>query len=181
VPYLRADAARVESWRARLAEHGSALKVGLCWAGRPTHGNDWRRSMPWTRLAPLAVARDAVFFSIQTGDRAGDAGSAPEGMRLVRCGAELKDFADTAALLSELDLLISVDSAPVHLAGALGRPVWTLLPFQPDWRWRLDETVSRWYPTMRLFRQQKSGDWDEVIGRVAEALAGFRHRESGSA
>ena len=174
VPYLRVDPARLESWEARLSEYGSALKVGLCWAGRPTHGNDWRRSIPWERLAPLAGARDVVFFSIQTGDRSDDAGSALDGMRLVRCEGELKDFADTAALLSELDLLISVDSAPVHLAGALGRPVWTLLPFQPDWRWRLDETISRWYPTMRLFRQQRSGDWEEVIARVAADLAAFR-------
>lgn len=174
VPYLRVDPARLESWEARLSEYGSALKVGLCWAGRPTHGNDWRRSIPWERLAPLAGARDVVFFSIQTGDRSDDAGSALDGMRLVRCEGELKDFADTAALLSELDLLISVDSAPVHLAGALGRPVWTLLPFQPDWRWRLDETISRWYPTMRLFRQQRSGDWEAVIARVAADLARLR-------
>jgi tetratricopeptide (TPR) repeat protein len=173
VPYLRVDPSRLESWQARLSQYGGALRVGLYWAGRPTHGNDWRRSIPWERLAPLAGVRDVVFFSIQTGDRSGDAGSVPDGMRLVRCGGELKDFADTAALLAGLDLLISVDSAPVHLAGALGRPVWTLLPFQPDWRWRLDETVSRWYPTMRLFRQQNSGDWDEVIARVAAELARF--------
>jgi tetratricopeptide (TPR) repeat protein len=173
VPYLGAEPARTQSWQGRLAEHGNALKVGLCWAGRPTHGNNWRRSIPWTRLAPLAGVRDVVFFSIQTGERSADAAEPLDGIRLVRCGDELRDFADTAALLASLDLLISVDSAPVHLAGALGRPVWTLLPYQPDWRWRLDEEVSRWYPTMRLFRQQKSGDWDEVIGRVAEALARF--------
>jgi tetratricopeptide (TPR) repeat protein len=174
VPYLSVDPARAESWRARLAEFDGTLKVGLCWAGRPTHGNDWRRSIPWPLLAPLAGVRDTVFFGIQTGERSGDAESAPDGMRLVRCGGELKDFSDTAALLSRLDLLISVDSAPVHLAGALGRPVWTLLPFQPDWRWRLDETTPRWYPTMRLYRQQRSGDWNEVIGRVAADLARFR-------
>jgi len=174
VPYLKVDPARAETWQARVSEGGSALKVGLCWAGRPTHGNDWRRSIPWAQLAPLSRVPGVVFFSIQTGERAADAESDPDGMRLVRCGNELHDFAETAALLSRLDLLISVDSAPVHLAGALGRPVWTLLPFQPDWRWRLDETVSRWYPTMRLFRQQVNGDWGEVIGRVAAALASFR-------
>jgi tetratricopeptide (TPR) repeat protein len=178
MPYLRVDPARAQAWRARLSEYGNALKVGLCWAGRPTHANDWRRSIPWARLAPLGRARDALFFSVQTGDRAGDAGSALDGMRLVRYGGDLTDFADTAALLSNLDLLISVDSAPAHLAGALARPVWTLLPFQPDWRWRLDENISRWYPTMRLFRQQRSGDWDEVIGRVAEALARFQKSET---
>jgi hypothetical protein len=179
VPYLKVDAARMEAWRSRTSVAGSALKVGLCWAGRPTHGNDWRRSLPWARLSPLARVPNVVFFSMQTGDRAGEAGNPPDGMQLVRCGSELNDFSDTAALLANLDLLISVDSAPVHLAGALNRPVWTLVPFQPDWRWRLDESVSRWYPTMRLFRQRTSGDWDEMIARVAEALSRFQKQETG--
>ena len=179
VPYLRVDPARAQAWHTKLSQFGSALKVGLCWAGRPTHGNDWRRSIPWPQLAPLARVPNVVFFSIQTGDRASDAETALDGMRLVRCGDELRDFSDTAALLSHLDLLVSVDSAPVHLAGALARPVWTLLPFQPDWRWRLNETVSRWYPTMRLFRQQRSGNWEELVGRVAEALASFQRLETG--
>jgi hypothetical protein len=169
----------MEAWRSRTSVAGSALKVGLCWAGRPTHGNDWRRSLPWARLSPLARVPNVVFFSMQTGDRAGEAGNPPDGMQLVRCGSELNDFSDTAALLANLDLLISVDSAPVHLAGALNRPVWTLVPFQPDWRWRLDESVSRWYPTMRLFRQRTSGDWDEMIARVAEALSRFQKQETG--
>jgi tetratricopeptide (TPR) repeat protein len=173
VPYFRVDRAQAQAWRGRLSSYEGALKVGLCWAGRPTHGNDWRRSMPFKQLAALAGIPNVAFIGLQTGERAADAGEAPHGMRFMQCGGELRDFSDTAALLSELDLLISVDSAPVHLAGALARPVWTLLPFQPDWRWRLDEDVSRWYPTMRLIRQRSPGDWDDVIVRIAGMLARF--------
>ncbi|MCC7483830.1 MAG: tetratricopeptide repeat protein [Burkholderiales bacterium] len=172
VPYLHAEPARVAAWRDELGRHAGGPRIGLCWAGRSTHGNDWRRSIRFESLAPLAAARrDAVFVTLQTGERARDAGSPPDGMRVVACGGELRDFADTAALVANLDLLISVDSAPAHLAGALGRAVWTLLPCQPDWRWRLDDAVSRWYPTMRLYRQEHSGDWAGVIRRVAENLA----------
>jgi hypothetical protein len=170
VPYLRTDPARAQAWRERLSPYPGALKVGLVWAGRPTHGNDWRRSIPVACLAPLAGVPGAVFVTLQTGERANDAGTLPAGMAVIACGDELKDFADTAALLGELDLLISADTAPAHLAGALARPVWNLLPFQPDWRWRLDTDVSRWYPTMRLFRQQHAGDWDGVVERVAAEL-----------
>jgi len=173
VPYLRVDAQRAAAWDTRLARGHVRLNVGLCWAGRTTHGNDWRRSIPVGLLSPLAAVRDVNFVSVQTGERAGDCAHLPEGLRVEPCGGELRDFADTAALLSRLDLLISIDSSPAHLAGALGRPVWTLLPFQPDWRWRLDDEVSRWYPTMRLYRQRRAGDWEEPIARVAAALAGF--------
>ncbi|HTV47862.1 MAG TPA: glycosyltransferase family 9 protein, partial [Phycisphaerae bacterium] len=95
----------------------------------------------------------------------------PAGMELIDWTAELKDFADTAALIANLDLVITIDTAAVHLAGALGKPVWTLLPFIPDWRWMLEREDSPWYPTMRLFRQSIRGDWDGVIKRVAEALS----------
>jgi tetratricopeptide (TPR) repeat protein len=171
VPYLRADPQRVQAWRERLAARSGVLKVGIVWAGRPTHGNDWRRSIALKRFAPLAGVAGVAFYALQTGDRAADAHDAPAGLELIPLGQELKDFADTAALLAGLDLLISADTATAHLAGALARPVWTLLPFQSDWRWRLDTDLSRWYPTMRLFRQQRPGDWDEVLGRAAQALA----------
>ena len=173
VPYLRADAQRARVWYERLAQSGARLKVGLCWAGRPTHGNDWRRSIPLGLCAPLSTVRDIEFVSLQTGERGRGLAELPEGLQLAPWGAELRDFADTAALLSQLDLLVSIDSSPAHLAGALGRPVWTLLPFQPDWRWRLDDERSRWYPTMRLFRQRRPGDWQEVMERVAAALESF--------
>jgi tetratricopeptide (TPR) repeat protein len=173
VPYLGTDADKLARWRERFAAVGSPCKVGLVWAGRPTHGNDWRRSIALDALAPLAEVEGVTFVSLQKGQRSADAAQAPASMDLLRVGDELADFGDTAAVLSAVDLLISVDSSPVHLAGALGRPVWTLLPFQPDWRWRLDEEVSRWYPTMRLFRQQRRGEWGDVVGRVADALRGF--------
>lgn len=175
VPYLRPDPERARVWRERLSPHAGALRVGVGWAGRPTHSNDWRRSVPFDKLGALAAVPGAVFVSLQTGEHARDPAEVG-GLPVIECGAELRDFADTAALLSELDLLISADTAPAHVAGALGRPVWTLLPFQPDWRWRLDAETSRWYPTMRLFRQRRPGDWDEVIARVAEALAALRQK-----
>jgi len=169
-PYLTGDPRRVAQWRTRLAGYGAGPKIGLVWAGRATHGNDWRRSIPLSRLAPLAVVPDAVFVSLQLGERGREAQGGVAEMRFIDAAPDLQDFADTAALLAALDLLISVDSAPAHLAGALGRPVWTLLPYMPDWRWRGDDEVSRWYPSMRLFRQQRAGDWEEVLQRVAGAL-----------
>lgn len=172
-PYLRANEKRVAHWRARLTGLDAKLKVGLVWAGRAAHGNDWRRSIALQRLEPLGKVADTVFVGLQTGERAHEIDAIAWPAQVLSLGAELQDFADTAALLSALDLLISVDSAPVHVAGALGRPVWTLLPFMPDWRWRGDTEVSRWYPSMRLFKQSRPGDWDEVIERVAAALLTF--------
>jgi hypothetical protein len=169
IPYLSADPARVEHWRQRVAPHAGP-RVALCWAGRPTHVNDAARSMSLAALAPLA-ALDVTFWSLQKGDKAVQAHEPPPGMHLVPMGEEIRDFEDTAALLTLADLLISVDSSPVHLAGALGRPVWVMLSFVHDWRWLLDRTDSPWYPTVRLFRQHSPRDWSGVMASIAAELA----------
>jgi Flp pilus assembly protein TadD len=171
VPYLQADAEGVERWRRELAADGGRFRVGLAWAGRPTHRNDRNRSLSLSTLAPLAQARGMTFYSLQKGEAGKQAANPPAGLELVDWTAELNDFADTAALIANLDLVISVDTAVVHLAGAMAKPAWTLLPFVPDWRWLLEREDSPWYPTMRLFRQPSRGDWGSVIARVAEALA----------
>jgi tetratricopeptide (TPR) repeat protein len=171
VPYLQADAEETRKWQHRLADDSPIVKVGLAWAGNPDHKNDRNRSMKLARLAPLGQAPGVRFFSLQKGATAAQAKTPPPGMDLVDWTEELKDFADTAALIANLDLVIAVDTAVVHLAGAMGKPVWTLLPFVPDWRWLLEREDSPWYPTMRLFRQNSWGDWDSVITRVADALS----------
>ena len=168
IPYLTADAQRVEHWRARLEDLPRPW-VALCWAGRPTHFNDRARSMSLVDLAPLALP-GVTFLSLQKGPKAQEATEPPGGLRLVALGDELQDFEDTAAVLMLADLLISVDSSPVHLAGALGRPVWMMLPFVPDWRWLLGRSDSPWYPTLRIFRQPAVGDWSSVTRAVAQEL-----------
>ena len=171
VPYLHADAEDARRWQHRLAGYSSIVRVGLAWAGNPTHKNDRNRSIKLARLAPLGQLPGVSFISLQKGDAAAEAKTPPPGMELIDWTEELKDFADTAALIANLDLVIAVDTAVVHLAGAMGKPVWTLLPFVADWRWLLDRQDSPWYPSMRLFRQPSIGDWDGVITRVAEALS----------
>ena len=173
VPYLRADPDLVEAWRARLAADGgpsTMLRVGLAWAGRSTYKADRDRSVSLSALAPLAEVKGVRFHSLQKGEPARQARTPPPGMNLVDLTDELKDFADTAALIANLDLVVSVDTAVVHLAGAMARPVWTLIPSVPDWRWLLDREDSPWYPTMRLFRQTARGDWGGVVNRVAHEL-----------
>jgi len=170
VAYLHADAEDARSWQNRLASDSPLMKVGLAWAGSPAHRNDCNRSMRLAKLAPLGQLPGARLFSLQKGKEAAEAKTLPPGMELVDWTQELKDFADTAALVANLDLVIAVDTAVVHLAGAMGKPVWTLLPFVPDWRWLLEREDSPWYPTMRLFRQNSWGDWNSVIKRVTEAL-----------
>jgi tetratricopeptide (TPR) repeat protein len=172
VPYVAADATRLAHWRHALADDAN-LKVGLVWAGPPIQLNDRARSMSLQMLAPLTAVEGVTFYSLQKGAPASQASSPPAGMRIVSLGDQLKDFADTAALLDVLDLLISVDTSVVHVAGALARPVWTLVAAGPDWRWMLDRDDSPWYPTMRLFRQAESGQWPPVIDRVASALREF--------
>jgi len=187
VPYLYADAAEAAIWRERLSglgtfiyRSGPDLKVGLVWAGNPAHKNDRNRSLKPANLAPLAEVPGVQFLSLQKGDTAAETETPPLGMKLVDVAEELKDFADTAALLANLDLVIAVDTAVVHLAGAMGKPVWTLLPFAPDWRWLLDRPDSPWYPTMRLFRQPAIGDWDSVMAGVREHLQLLVHSRRAS-
>jgi len=169
IPYLSADPRRIAKWRERLAALPRPL-VALVWAGRPTHFNDANRSLTLAQLAPLARP-GVTFLSIQKGPAAAQAGDPPAGMSLVPLGDEIHDFEDTAAILSIAELLVSVDSSPVHLAGALGRPAWVMLPFVPDWRWLLARTDTPWYPGMRLFRQPLRGDWRSVMTAMAAELA----------
>lgn len=174
VGYLSADAARVEKWRKRLASLPRPW-VALAWAGRPTHSNDANRSLALADMAPLAVP-GITYLAIQKGPAAAQAATAPPGMNIVPLDAEIADFEDTAAILSLADLLVSVDSSPVHLAGALNRPAWVLLPFLPDWRWLLQRSDSPWYPSLQLFRQPAAGDWKPVMHDVGQALATRFHR-----
>ncbi|SDD61444.1 glycosyltransferase family 9 protein [Paraburkholderia lycopersici] len=173
VPYLSADPQRVEKWRRRLADL-PGMRVALVWAGRPTHVNDANRSLSLAQLAPLAQA-GVTFLSVQKGPASAQADSPPPGMTIVSLSDEIQDFEDTAAIVSVADLLISVDSSPVHLAGALGRPVWVMLPFVPDWRWLLGRSDTPWYPRTRLFRQPSRGDWGGVMASMASELARLTH------
>jgi tetratricopeptide (TPR) repeat protein len=170
VPYLSADSNLVEQWRQRISQQAPGLKVGLVWAGRPLNARDEQRSLELAALAPLAQVEGVEFYSLQKGEAGAQASSPPAGMRMTDWTAELGDFADTAALVSNLDLVISVDTSVAHLAGALANPVWTFMAFSPDWRWKLNRSDTPWYPTMRLFRQPKWGDWNSAIEQVAEAL-----------
>jgi len=168
-PYLRAEAQAVTAWQHRL----SALprpRIGLVWAGTATHRNDHNRSVPLDRLRPLVDDLNAGWVSLQMGDRRQDLLRSAFGKRVPDLSPHLSDFADTAAALVALDLLITVDTAVAHLAGALGRPAWVLLPYAPDWRWLRDRTDTPWYPSLRLFRQSAPGDWAGVIEAVRHAL-----------
>src|SRR5262249_1953457 len=169
MPYLSASAERVAHWRARIGSE-AGLKVGIAWAGSPVHRHDRHRSIPIERLKPLFEVAGARFFSLQVGGRAADLGGI-EPVPVTDLSGELTDFGETAAAIANLDLVIAADTALAHLAGALNRPVWTLLPFAPDWRWLLARSDSPWYPSMRLFRQTRPGEWDDAIAAVRQALA----------
>lgn len=168
-PYLAAAPEAVARWRRRLAGEGPA--IGLVWAGNPKHVNDANRSLPLAALAPLAAVPGLRWFGLQLGARRAElADPAWAAAGVTDLAGALTDLAETAAALAVLDLLIAVDTAPVHLAGALGRPAWLLLPAVPDWRWLLGRRDSPWYPSLRLFRQPRPGDWDAVAAEVAVAL-----------
>jgi tetratricopeptide (TPR) repeat protein len=172
VPTLCADSDGTSKWREKMSSFGHALKVGLVWAGNPAFRNDALRSPGQLSLySPLSQVKNVRFFSLQKGNAAQQTGNPPPYMNLVDFSSELHHFTDTAAMIANLDLVISSDTAVAHLAGAMGKPVWVLLSYVPDWRWLRDREDCPWYPTMRLFRQSRPGDWHELLQRVARSLA----------
>ena len=174
VPYLHADPGRVAVWRERLdATLPPGLKrIGLAWTGRPTHPNDRRRSVRLSRLLPLTQAGPAAFVSLQKPLPEADREVMRSFNGMTDLSADLTDFGETAALLENLDLVITVDTSMGHLSGAMAKPVWIMVPKAADWRWMLEREDTPWYPTARLFRQAKPGEWDPVLERVTAALAG---------
>jgi tetratricopeptide (TPR) repeat protein len=167
IRYLCPSPHCAEHWQREIGAF-PGLRVGLVWAGNPTHENDHNRSIPFSYLLPLLAVELVQFFSLQVGDRSADLGIA--NARARDLSASLTDFSATAGAIDALDLVITADTAVAHLAGAMGKPVWLLLPHIPDWRWLLGRDDSPWYPTMRLFRQETRGDWPGVIARVAREL-----------
>jgi hypothetical protein len=177
LPYIVPDAQRVARLAPLLAADAGALKVGLVWRGNPRFENDAARSLPGlSTLAPLGRVPGVRPFSLQKGPGEAEAAAGVPGLDVTDLAPALGDFADTAALIAGLDLVITVDTACAHLAGALGKPCWVLLPaWMPDWRWLEGRDDTPWYPgTMRLFRQERDGEWGEVVERVIEALAALR-------
>ena len=176
VPYLFADPALGQRWQQRLAADPAdgALKVGLVWAGNPRPYRD--RSIPLAQFCALGQIPGVRFYSLQTGPSAQEARSLPAGFQVTDWSAELNDFADTAALLDQLDLLITVDTAVAHLGGALGKPTWVLLRMAGDWHWPLHGASTPWYPAIRLFRQVHRGDWSGPMDQVAAELRTFAAR-----
>lgn len=179
-PYLSADPKRAARWRERLAgllpqtsSRRDALRVGLVWAGRPSHNNDRNRSMTLPDLAPLGALPGVTFVALQKGARSDQVGDWFGRAPLINIAAEILDFEDTMAVLEAIDVLVTIDSSVGHLAGAMRRPVCTMLPYAPDWRWLLDREDTPWYPEMRLFRQTTPRRWDDVVARVASHLRGL--------
>jgi hypothetical protein len=167
VPYLEVDPDRVRAWRDRLKGE-TRMRVGLVWGGNPANPLERRRGIPLARMCPILRMENVAFYSLQQApqraDLAGIAG-------VEDLATECEQVTEEAAAMINLDLIISTDTMPAHLAGALGRPVWVLLHYVPDWRWMRHREDSPWYPSMRLFRQKRPGDWEELAGRVARELA----------
>lgn len=171
-PYLSIPAEHRKKWTALISAYTQTLRVGLVWAGKSYP--DPLRSCHLTDLAPLASDR-ITFFSLQLGTGSEQTGSPPSGMQLVDLTDQIHDFADTAALIDQLDIVVSIDTAVAHLAGSLGKQVLLLLPFAPDWRWLLVRSDSPWYPTMHIFRQNQPCDWGNVIDLVRITLDRYKY------
>jgi tetratricopeptide (TPR) repeat protein len=180
VPYLLADPVLIERWRDQMGVR-SGLKVGIAWRGNPDHPEDRHRSVRLAAFAPLARVGDVDLISLQVGPGVEQLTEKEVDFRITDVGSKLQSFDDTAAVVRNLDLIITVDTALAHLAGGLGVPVWVLVPFAPDWRWLLGREDTPWYPTMRLFRQARWGDWDHVLARIAAELAKLKGRNPQSA
>ncbi|HEX7966992.1 MAG TPA: tetratricopeptide repeat protein [Stellaceae bacterium] len=168
--YLRASEEAVARWRAKLAAPGSALRIGLAWGGNPEQSNDRNRSATLAAFLPLLEVPGTQFYNLQVGPRAAELGQHRLGDRLVDIAPGLSDFAETAAAMTALDLVITVDTSVAHLAGALGRPGWVALTFLPDWRWHRSGADNPWYGSLRLFRQPRRGDWASVVAEIGAAL-----------
>lgn len=166
-PYISAEPALIEQWRPRISS--PYPKVGIVWAGSVGHGKNAFRSIPLTKFQPLANIKNISFYSLQKGEATQQIANSP--FPLTDLSADLQDFNDTAAAIAHLDLVISVDTAVAHLAGAMGKPVWTLLYFPPDWRWQREGDITPWYPSMQLFRQDVDCAWEPVLARVGEVLS----------
>jgi hypothetical protein len=164
--YIAPDSGRIAAWRRLGAE--PRMRVGLVWGGNPTNPVERRRGIPLARMAPILQNAKVAFYSLQQGPQKTELAGIPG---IVDLSSECSDVMEAAAAMMNLDLIISTDTMPAHLAGAMGRPVWLLLHYMADWRWMLDRGDSPWYPTMRLFRQTRLGDWDDVVSRVAKELS----------
>jgi len=169
VPYLQVDAQWEQPFQQLLQQY-SGLKIGIVWRGNPKHTRDRDRSCNLAAFTPLAQLPDVHLFSLQKGAGEGDLFSVPFGHRVIPLGSRLTDMADTAAAIQHLDLVITVDTSVAHLAAALGKPTWILVQYAPDWRWMLHRSDSPWYPTVRLFRQQRWRDWSGVLAVVAKEI-----------
>jgi Flp pilus assembly protein TadD len=170
VPYLTAPADRIDRWRPHFPPQ-SRLRVGVVWRGNPKHKNDANRSIAFDAFRAIFDTENCDFVCLQIGLNPAESAVISAHPQCVNHTDNIRDFCDTAAIVSHLDLVIAVDTSVAHLVGALGKPIWLMLPFCPDWRWLLDRDDSPWYPTMRLFRQPAVGDWDSVIQSVRSELA----------
>jgi tetratricopeptide (TPR) repeat protein len=172
IPYLRAGEAHLAKWRTHI-EALPGKRIALAWAGNASHANDHNRSIDLKLLEPLLALDGASYLSVQRDLRGGDADILTSHTNVTHLGGELSDMAGTAAIATLADLTISVDTSVAHVAGSLGRPLWVMLPFAPDWRWTLNGETSPWYPQARLFRQATLGDWPSAVATLRAELARF--------
>jgi tetratricopeptide (TPR) repeat protein len=171
VPYLKApEQAKRDADKIKWVDHD--LRVGLVWSGNPKYAEDRNRSISLSQFSSLIHLEGVQFYSLQMGPAASQLGHV--GIPVVDLQSAIQDMADTAAMIAQLDLVITVDTSVAHLAGSLAKPTWVLLPYAPDWRWLMDRQDSPWYPTVRLFRQPKFGDWQSVMERVGSELSSVR-------
>lgn len=173
IPYINIDPVLKKKWKDRLSDNISECKIGIAWAGDPGMRDDHSRSISLETFSSFAASDKVVYYSLQKGPAAEQTKNPPEGINLLDYTEDFNDFSVTAAFIENLDLIITVDTAIAHLAGAIGKPVWTLIPFVPDWRWMLERQDSPWYPTMRLFRQPSPGDWKSAIEKLVVELDRF--------
>lgn len=172
-PYLCANAQLTEKWRTRLASliPQGFRRIGIVWAGRPTHNNDFNRSIALSELSPLASLDNVALVSLQKGPAQAQVGRYFGAAPLLNLGPEIASYDDTMAILNCLDLVVTVDTSVAHLAAAMNRPVWVMLPFAPDWRWLVSRSDSPWYPSMRLYRQESPGRWDLMVSEIRQSLS----------